>query len=329
MSDHIPQLPDVQAVRTRARIEWEKSARKRIGIQERIGQSVPWWLMAIATVFYLLSAPHTAATFNLLTPGWGFAAPIGVEFGTVYVAFIRYQLRSEGKHIPIASAALGYLMVLIAFVVNGAGAFNAVIGAVGLDKLPFADIVARFGSLPASSEVALLLVPLAAIVIPLGALVAGEGVAALILERRTNGDLIEMEWRRVRFEVEFTYLRDAAVQAGVQPAKAAQWASSLIREVSISSGVQLSEADKIIGQSQNKPKEIADGPAQTKHGHGTGYKRMERAQDKVLSYLSTHPSALSMSVRSLALTVGVGKSTAADALAEYKKSIEITHDSEV
>lgn len=52
---------------------------------------------------------------------------------------------------------------------------------------------------------------------------------------------------------------------------------------------------------------------------GAGYVRVSSAKQMVLDYLSTNPSAADMGVRELAQTVGVGKSTAASALKEYRE----------
>src|SRR5258706_9698239 len=42
----------------------------------------------VALVLYGLSAPHTASVFDKLTPGWGWIAPVGVEFGLLYRHFV-------------------------------------------------------------------------------------------------------------------------------------------------------------------------------------------------------------------------------------------------
>jgi len=321
--------PDVKAVRVRARAEWERVARRKLGIQERIGESIPFWLIGIAVVFYMLSAPHTAGTFDLLTPGWGWAAPVGVELGTIYVAFRRYQLRSAHEPLPASLRGLGVMLTLIAVVVNGAGAFAAVISGIGLTTLPFTEIVTRFGGLPATSQVGLLLVPLAAIVIPLGATVAGEGVAALILERRERGDLMDQEWRRVRIEMEFVALRDSAVQLGIPPGQAARWAASLVRDnmpqvsalpsdTSDASG-RLAAINPVENTSEVTKEPVRNGQLADGHGHGQGYGRNPKARDKVLTYLSENPSATGLSVRELAAASGVGKSVAAVVLSEYRE----------
>ena len=329
-----PVMPDIQLIRARAFSEWKREYRQRLGVQERIGASVPWWLIIIATVFYLLSAPHTAATFNLLTPGWGWAAPVGVEMGTVYVAFRRYQLKGDKKRSPVSLEVFFVLVVFIAVLVNGAGSLSAVVDGVNLTALSLADIFRQFGTFPATTQVALILVPIASLVIPIGALVAGEGVAALILERRIRGDLIEQEWRRVSAEVEFRYLRDSAVQAGITPKVAATWASALVRELSVSKASNLpipghdgQLPDATVGQ----PLPLANGAAADEkqangtavHGNGQGYVRKPDAQELVRNYLDAHPESVSMSVRELAPLIGVGKSTVAQVLKTVRQSSNV------
>jgi hypothetical protein len=81
----------------------------------------------VALVLYGLSAPHTAGVFDKLTPGWGWIAPIGVEFGLLYSAFRRRLARTRQEALPWTLWALECLLFLTAMLVNGAGAFTSVI----------------------------------------------------------------------------------------------------------------------------------------------------------------------------------------------------------
>ena len=56
-----------------------------------------------------------------------------------------------------------------------------------LDNLSFAAIMYQFEHLPATSQAALIMAVLAAFIMPIGTLVAGEGLAAIVLERRLGG----------------------------------------------------------------------------------------------------------------------------------------------
>jgi hypothetical protein len=78
--------------------------------------------------------------------------------------------------------------------VNGAGAFTSVVTSINLDQLSFAALVEQFGNLPATSQAALIMAVLSAFIIPIGTLVAGEGVALLVLERRSGLDMRETQW---------------------------------------------------------------------------------------------------------------------------------------
>jgi hypothetical protein len=149
-----------------------------------------------------LSAPHTAAVFDKLAPGWGWTAPIGVEFGLLYSAFRRRLAKATLQAVPWTLWALEALLFVTAMLVNGAGAFASVVASTQLDTLSFAAILERFGNLPATSQAALIMAGLAAFIIPIGALVAGEGLAALALERRFGYDFREARWREVQFTVD-------------------------------------------------------------------------------------------------------------------------------
>ena len=80
---------DVETIYRHERRRWFKEEALRKTIREYIADSVPYWIGLVAVVLYGLSAPHTAAVFDKLTPGWGWIAPLGVEFGLLYAAFRR------------------------------------------------------------------------------------------------------------------------------------------------------------------------------------------------------------------------------------------------
>jgi hypothetical protein len=83
-------------------IDLEKLYRQeqRRSFRDLLTGSVPYWIVVVALVHYGLSAPHTAGVFDKLTPGWGFIAPIGVEFGLLYAAFRRRLARAEKQPLP-------------------------------------------------------------------------------------------------------------------------------------------------------------------------------------------------------------------------------------
>lgn len=310
--------PDVKAVRLQARAEWERTARRHMGIQERIGLTVPYWLVLIAGAFFLLSAPHTAGTFDKLTPGWGWVAPIAVEFSLLYAAFRKALIRQSNQPVPSGVRALEGFAFIVAVIVNGAGSFMSVVESIGVNSLSFAELGGKLGTLPASSQVALMLVPLASLIIPIGTGVAGEGVAALITERRETGSAIDQEWRRVSVEIEFTALRDAAVANGVQPGMASRWAASLVASHSAKVLSDVRPSVRELPETTNSG-QVADVTADNSaHGNGHGYARKVDARAKVRSLLETDPNARSLSVRALAEASEVGKTVAAEVLNEWK-----------
>ena len=51
-----------------------KTEAPKKGFREYVADSVPYWIVIVAVVLFGLSAPHTAAVFNKLTPGLGAVA---------------------------------------------------------------------------------------------------------------------------------------------------------------------------------------------------------------------------------------------------------------
>jgi hypothetical protein len=145
--------------------------------------------------------PHTSNIFNMLTPGWGFIAPIGVEFGLLYSAFRRRLMKSEGSTLSWALWAMEILLFTTAILVNGAGSFVYVVEANGLVTLSFSAILGGFGELPATSQAALIMAGLSAFIIPIGTLVAGDGLADLALEQRDTTNFREQQWQEAEFTV--------------------------------------------------------------------------------------------------------------------------------
>ena len=70
-----------------------------------------------------------------LTPGWGWLAPIGVEFGLLYSAFRRRLAKAAREALPWTLWALELLLFITAMLVNGAGAFSSVVAATQIDTL--------------------------------------------------------------------------------------------------------------------------------------------------------------------------------------------------
>lgn len=78
----LSELVNIGQVEQEARRLWDIQQRKRRRIEHWLIRALPVGLLIMACVFYALSAPHTAYIINLITPGWGWTAPIGFELGS-------------------------------------------------------------------------------------------------------------------------------------------------------------------------------------------------------------------------------------------------------
>src|SRR5260221_6984924 len=134
------EILDVETIYREARQRWLKEEAPRKTLRDHVSDSVAYWIVVVAIVLYGLSAPHTASVFEKLTPGWGWIAPIGVEFGLLYAAFRRRLARHTGEAVSWTLWALEILLFITAMLVNGAGAFSSVVNAVQLDNFSFAAI---------------------------------------------------------------------------------------------------------------------------------------------------------------------------------------------
>lgn len=267
---------DIQQIYVEERERWFQREAPKRSFRDVISASVPYWIVIIAAVFYLLSAPHTAGILDQLTPGWGFVAPIGIEFGLLYASFRRRQ----SSDVPWMLWALEVLLFITAVLVNGAGAFTSVIALAGLDKLSFEAIRAQFGSLPATSQAALIMAVLAAFIIPIGALVAGEGLAKLMLEKDTDSDTREQRWRTVERKVIYQSIFVTLNRQGYEPQEAKARAADMVR--GYFSHVEEQAPQLPAGQ----PKAVQ---ANTTRGNKAA----------VQSYISEHPDAATWSINAL------------------------------
>ena len=91
---------DLDAIYRQEKTRWMKTEAPKKGFREYVVDSVPYWIVIVAVVLFGLSAPHTAAVFNKLTPGLGWMAPIRVEFGLLYSSFRRKFSLTAKDRIP-------------------------------------------------------------------------------------------------------------------------------------------------------------------------------------------------------------------------------------
>ncbi|MEO8613183.1 MAG: hypothetical protein ABI690_35155 [Chloroflexota bacterium] len=316
------EMIDLEKLYREEQKRWMREEAPRRSFRDVLTGSVPYWIILVALVLYGLSAPHTAGVFDKLTPGWGFIAPVGVEFGLLYTAFRRRLAKSEKESLPWTLWTLEILLFLTAMLVNGAGAFTSVVAAVSLEFLSFSSIVEEFGVLPATSQAALVMALLSAFIIPIGALVAGDGLAALALERRTSSDAKEQAWQDVEFAVIYRALYGRYLQQGIPQMEARQKASGEVRgylgKGIVSAVRQLSAPSGQNGQNGQ-------------NGH-SGHSGQENGQvgsvkARVHAYLDTRPDLAELSVnQALAALkdagVQAGRTTVADVLQE-RESVKV------
>ncbi|MHB8627807.1 MAG: hypothetical protein ACYDEO_16575 [Aggregatilineales bacterium] len=307
------EILDVEAIYRDERQRWLRDEAPRRSVRDVIANSVPYWIVVVAAVLYGLSAPHTASVFDKLTPGWGWIAPIGVEFGLLYAAFHRRLARHSNEAVAWTLWALEILLFLTAMLVNGAGAFSSVVTATQLDTLSFAAIAYEFGPLPATSQAALVMAGLAAFIIPIGALVAGDGLAAIALKRR-GGDFREDEWHEVEFTVIYRAVYVRYMQQGLPERDARIRATTEVKGYlgnSRPSGVRLLSAPT--GQGEQGANGQADATINTVKG-------------RVRAYLAAHPELAGQSVNQVVAALGssgiqAGRTTVAEVLKEVKQTV--------
>mgnify|MGYP001172364241 FL=1 len=308
------EILDMETIYRQERKRWLREEAPRRSFRDMLTSSVPYWIILVALVLYGLSAPHTSGVFDKLTPGWGFIAPIGVEFGLLYAAFRRRLAKSENEALPWTLWALEILLFLTAMLVNGAGSFTSVVEAVQLENLSFAAIVEGFGNLPATNQAALMMALLAAFIIPIGALVAGDGLAALALDRRTGSDFREQRWQEVEFTLIYRAVFVRYLQQGIGQRDARQRAASEVKgylaKGSVSGARQLPARNERSGQNGQGANEW--------NGHQGSVK------DHVRTYLDANPDLTQLSVNQVLFAlknagVKAGRTTVAEVLQERKQ----------
>jgi hypothetical protein len=316
------QALNITAIRDETRHKWltdrrkeMQSSHKKRTLQDYVGSSVPYWLVLIAAVFYLLSAPHTAATFDTLTPGWGWAAPIGVEFGLLFVAFRRKQTK------PTAYRGLRWLLILTAILVNGAGSFSAVMDRVGLQGASFIKLATDFYQLPALAVVSLMLVPMMALIIPIGTEVVGHGLAEFVLAQElfTAQDIerekvlridLEQQWKQIERDELYRAFFDALIRQGETPGRAENKAKAFLKGVIITNEQPQLPASGL-------PQTIADSGLLADEADSSGQTRLRKgeAKQRFEALIQSDPAFVRdplTSVDDLALRLGVGRSTAGE-----------------
>src|SRR5258708_4296509 len=306
------ELINVEAIYRQERQRWMREEAPRRSLRDHIAESVPYWIIMVVRVLYGLSAPHPASICDKLPPGWGWIAAIGVEFGLLYTAFRRLVARFVSEKVTWTLWLLEVLLFLTAMLVNGAGAFTSVVSAVSLDRLSFAALAEQFGALPATSQAAIVMAVLSAFIIPIGALVAGEGLALLVLERRSGLNLREAEWREVAFLTTYRAMFVRYLHSGLADRDAKLKAMAEVKgylSTRNSSGVRA----------------LSAGAAQPEHGIQESSVQLSGTKASIRAYLEANPDARHLSINQvLALLQDKGirtsRTTVAEVLREIRKS---------
>src|SRR5258708_16433690 len=136
------EIPDVETIYRQERQRWLREEAPRRSLRDFITATVPYWIVLVALVLYALSAPHTASVFDKLTPGWGWIAPVGVEFGLLYAAFRRRLARHTLEAVSWTLWALEILLFVTAMLVNATAPFSSILHPLQLDSLSFSAITA-------------------------------------------------------------------------------------------------------------------------------------------------------------------------------------------
>lgn len=286
---------NLQKLHDDARNRWLDSQRQgRKNVLSLIEWSVPFWLIVIAAAMYMLSAPHTAAIFDRLTPGFGWVAPLGVEFALLYIAFRQKQVNDPRL------VNLQRMFGVISLIVNGAGSLMAVVNTTGATDKPIGAILGGFGELGITIQVGLLLVVFAAIAIPYATIAVGEGVATLIQEYNQGDQKYLDKWPAIAKDELYRAVYQELINQGVRSDRARNKAS---KDVS------------------NWFNHLQPAQPLTTSGNQQQPKREYIPIDEARKILATHPGEaldwLRLSERSLADQLGCSRDSARKLIMEY------------
>jgi hypothetical protein len=112
------EILDMEKIYRQERQRCLREEAPRKGFRDFLADSVSYWIILVALVLFGLSAPHTAGVFDKLTPGWGWKAPIGVEFGLLYTAFRRRMAKAAKQALPWTLWALELLLFVTVMLVT-------------------------------------------------------------------------------------------------------------------------------------------------------------------------------------------------------------------
>lgn len=306
---------NMEAIRQSARQRFHAARKHKRSRRDWIEAAAPFGLLIILLAAFLLSAPHTAAIFNMITPGYGWAGVMFVEFGLLILAFRR---RQDGR-LPKMLRAFELLLFAASIMVNFAGALVAVVASAGIQALSGGAMAAAFGGLPVTAQVGLFLVPIASVLIPVGTVVTGEGFANLILQDKQADRDLEDQWEAVEQMEVYREAFSHLMHQGINPRDAQRRAGSATTNF-YQSGLTIEIPTELASvEVSAPPARTISRTRQRALPKPTANKERRDVRSAVRQYLEQNPDAVSMSVRDLSKAVGVGKTVAGEELSAYKE----------
>lgn len=221
---------DIQEIQDTARATFEAQQRRRRNLNSWLVVLLPWFQVVSFIVFYLLSAPHTVYLMERITPNWGKFAPIGLEFGVVFVAAMRHK----GWRGSLTFGIL-WALVVVNVIINIGGGFIAVVHSSSdgtMSSATMLEIISRFVTLPAEYQVLFPLVVIVGVLVPIMGKFSGEAVIKLTsgeikLEVITLDDL----WAKEQFGYVKSALMRFALKKGAGAKTSGSWAQRIAEEM--------------------------------------------------------------------------------------------------
>lgn len=224
----LSQSIDVAKITAHARQQWERQQVKRMSIEQWLIRLLPFGLVVMVLVFFLLSAPHTIDMLDMITPGFGWVAPVGFEVGILVIS----ALIEAGWKTPLTRGLL-LMLIIMAVMINTTGAFMVVVGGVTeLGASTFVQLLARFPELPATTQAVLFLVVPVGVAVPVISKFAGEAVVKLALGKvELSQTSLDDLWTNVEQREVKSALMQAALEMGAGVKTAGKWASLVVEQI--------------------------------------------------------------------------------------------------
>jgi hypothetical protein len=324
-------LIDIDLTYRAARSRWLKESAPRRAMADWFALFTPWSIVIVFAAAYALSAPHTAAVMDRVTPGMGFIAPIAVEFALIWASFeIRRARSADSPPLP-AARFLRWFMLVIAVATNAAGGMSAVVAGTGVTELSATALYNAFEMLPLITQVALLMVIVAALAVPITAEATGGAIAQLVFERRSRDDFREQAWQGVAFEQTARAAFVHFSRAGHNPEDARKLAVGAVRGY-LNAGAgrggavrspQTEQTSHLLTIGQMGQTEQTNGQTANGRGQVVGAKL-----DAARAYLTVRPELHALSVSAVweQMTrdgVQVGRDTAYKALQQIRSEVQL------